>query len=461
MWQADRKNPHRRTPAGLLSVYIGERDVAWAVATRRRGASSTETLPVRVPISALFPASPAARLQALAAVLAGIERGVARRLRFIVADSWLATAIVPWRAGAAHVAQEQAHARDCLLALGHEVPGEDTIRVDSAPFRSARLCIAYPAVLLALLRDCAQRLRLPLVSVQPLSQVARGLAGSATAAQPLMVVDDGMILVGAATGGAGPRATDLLACTRTGDTAVDYRQWLACWRRACLRHPAMQSQPGPVLLDLRVAANADDTGLPSGWRRAESASGALGLAALLAIAPGPGGPLDALTPVAHWRASVCLAAALLVGAAFLAGDAWRTHARADVLVAGQREAGASVQATASQAPRWPRAELPRVQARDAAIRLLNAPANAPLRALTPPADLAITPQTVTITPLDAGEAGFAVSLSARAQQITDMTRYIAYLQEQPALSSTLLLRHEHEAAGTLHFSIESRWRELP
>jgi hypothetical protein len=410
------------------------------------------TQPIELDGEAVAPAT-AMRRSIEAAVRALVpQHGVTRhpgRLAVLVADAWLAIATIPWSPDLTRAKAAQAYVRNQLTAAGFDVTFGDTVRWDDeAPYGQPRLAVAYPALLFEALRNSAQALGTRLVSVRPLSVAAAELVRRRVDAQveavgivagdtlSLLQVQSGhLTMAGQAHHGLGP--AERTARVRT------------LWRRQQLRYPASaRIAPLHVLnLDrepLGGEGGQDDDSLslvewPGPASTLEPA--ALGVAEEAPEAS----PLDALVVTRGGSVGWVLAGALMVLAVAMTVNANRLAAMARV------QETELVSRTSALDPPVPaaltREESRRARAVNAAIRELNLPIGAVLRALTPPRDIRIALLGIDVDHREIGEGPAdepisTLKLTVESPTGAEMARYVAYLAGRTPLSAVYLVRHE-------------------
>jgi hypothetical protein len=151
-------------------------------------------------------------------------------------------------------------------------------------------------------------------------------------------------------------------------------------------------------------------------------------------------------------------------AAALGGHAFRlSHVAGTLELAAERQARMPALPVP---PKWTREELGRVRAVNAAIREINLPIGAVLRALQPPRDIrvallgiAVEPTSADLGSADAQRA--TLKISAESASGTEMTRYVGYLAGRPPLERAYLVSHVVEAGSAYpyRFTVEVAWRE--
>ncbi|NHZ65964.1 hypothetical protein [Massilia genomosp. 1] len=384
-------------------------------------------------------------------------------MRVVVADNWLTSATLPWSSVVERGVGLDGAARARLAAAGAEIGGADTVRVDPAPFGAPRAVHAYPAVLLALLNQTAARLGTPLASVLPLSvacwEYARRHGARAPAA--LAVQDAGLLMLARRADAAARHMADLLVRhAPQPDAAAGSRQLLQLWQRQCLRDPQLATLEQVTLLDL--AADGAPPPAPFVAPAWDSGEGAAPSRALQVAAAAPAHRLDAL-PRRSGLTPLRMAALALLALVTLAALLNAVQASRTVAVLRERlEAAPARASAAAPAPAWSRTELARVQAVNVAIRELNLPFPAILRALAPPPDLRVSVLSVTTAASQSAAQPSHVKLVAEAGSGAEMARYVAFLAERAPFTGAYLTEHEIDETSPgrpYRFTVEATWKE--
>ena len=160
-------------------------------------------------------------------------------------------------------------------------------------------------------------------------------------------------------------------------------------------------------------------------------------------------------------------AALVVVATLMAAQAVRSVMTTRDLT--RALATTQTQQTAGQRTTWSREELAKVQAVNAAVRELNLPIAALLRALEPARDIHVAVLSVETTG-GAGVAGGAaaevggasVRIEAEARTSADMLRYVAFVSERKPFTRAYLTQHEVRSATgerPYRFTVEAPWSD--
>ena len=411
-------------------------------------------------------------LDALLAALQAIQPGpgalAAGRVRVVVDDHWLAVAGVPWSPAAMRVAADQAYARAHLAAEGFEVGPFDTLRLDDGPYGVPRLAVAYPAALVSALQQLAERFGARLGSVLPLSVVAWKFARKVGAgrADAVAVVDAGSTLFVQGGQGGGDGAAAVIARLHAGPGANGLPSALEIWRRLCLRDPRLAGAGRVALVDL---VNAPGSGTPLEppfevvrLPASENASSVALALRLAAAARAAGMPLDALRSVpkqgaVRW-AAVALAAVVAGTAVLHAARTSHTAQRRAVQLQGT----ATVAPPAARPVAWSREELAHMQAVNTAIRQLNLPIAAMMRALQPPPDIRVAVLSVDTADRAAAAGASSVKIVAEARTGAEMARYVAFVSDRKPFTGAYLMRHEIDDGSperSYRFTVEALWSD--
>jgi hypothetical protein len=397
-------------------------------------------------------------LQALAPVLLGMPVcDKVERMRVLLADGWLAACSMPWSAALLRSGQAHAQARARLAQAGFALAPGDVIRVDDAAFGAPRLALGFPAELMGMLAAAAHRNAAQLASVLPLS--AAGWVLAQRHRRPLAALalaDTGMLVVARAMDQRA-RIQDITVRSGAGVTPQ------ALWQRLCLRDPQLAALGEVALLDLSaglaVSPSPPFVALAATVRSDDGATAGLRLAAgsrRLASA------LDAIIAPPAWtrlRAAVLAAAVLLAcGAGWQALQATRSaHAMQAAL-----DSVARPLAVPPRVLNWSAAELPRIAAVNAAIRELNLPFAAILRALEPAPDLKVAVLSVTTAPANASSQASTVKIVAEAPTRGDMARYAAFVAARKPFTGAWLTEHELDETSPerpYRFTLEATWSD--
>lgn len=420
-----------------LLVLAGAQRIVGAV---RRGAGWRDDSRFEIAIGE------AGSLPALIAAIRAIPvcSGVSR-MRVLVADSWLASAGLPWSAAMGRDADARQAARARLSQAGFEIDAQDTLRLDDAPYGAPRLALAYPAQLLSALSQAAAASGARLDSVLALSVAGWSLAGRADA---LALRDEGLAVL------ARGRAGHLDELTvRSGAALQD------AWQRQCLRDPQLAQLDVVPMLDL-LDAGTPVPGAPFVPLALPEAEVAPGLR--LAAARSRRSALDACTgaPSLPPRRAAVLACAVLVA---LAGAGYALQQGARVQAVQQaRQAAQPAVAAAPRAVEWSRGELARVQAVNVAVRELNLPFEAILRALEPPKDMRVAVLGMTTAAGSSGTLASRAKIVAEARTGAEMARYVAFVAERKPFTGAYLVEHEIDEAAAerpYRFTLEATWND--
>jgi hypothetical protein len=382
-----------------------------------------------------------------------------RELRVLVADSWLAAVTLPWSDAMRDGRTAAALTRARLTAAGFVAESADTVRIDDAPFGVPRLALAYPAVLMAALEQLAARSGARLASVLPLAAAGWEAARrQPNATQPAVLALTGAGMLAIARAG-GQRLQELTVRVDAGAGAPQH-ELQQLWQRQCLRDPQLAALGRPGLLDLAGAqplagAWADTIGLPAPQGNAGPG---------LALAAASGTRRSSLDAIQAGRPLTRLQWAALGGALVLAcgalGYGLNAGASAQALQAAL-DAPRPVR-MAPPVPAWSAAETARVGAVNVAIRELNLPFDALLRALAPAPDLQVAVLSVTTTAGSSAATGSSVKIVAEARTRADMARYAAFVGERKPFTGAYLAEHELDESSPerpYRFTLEAMWKD--
>lgn len=411
--------------------------------------------------------TPAVALQALASDLAGGTAPSA--LRVLVADSVLAIGAIASVGQVRQGPAAEAQAREQLRAAGFDVDAAAPVRLDDVAPGQPRLAVAYPPDLMRALAEFAERAGCALVSVLPLSVAAwtAARAGADTRPKALAVAAPGLALVLHNGGGARAACADVVVRTEDPSGALGARRVADLWRRLGLRNPALGNVERIALLHL-LDGTPDPAWHGAGFAVLDPLAGDAAVPPLLRLAAGQPPrrhPLDACAAAPSWTAArvavLAGAAALAVALAWQAGQQTlaATHLRAQLALL---RAPAPV---AASAPAWTREEIARIKVVNGAVRQLNLPIAAILRALKPPPDLRVTVLGVDASSAAASAAPGAASsvkIVAQAASGADMARYAAYVGSRAPFVSAYLLGHDIDGTGagqTYRFTLEAQWTD--
>jgi hypothetical protein len=119
-------------------------------------------------------------------------------------------------------------------------------------------------------------------------------------------------------------------------------------------------------------------------------------------------------------------------------------------------------AAAPRAVEWSRNELARVQAVNVAVRELNLPFEAILRALEPPKDMRVAVLSMTTAASTSGALASRVKIVAEARTGAEMARYVAFVAERKPFTGAYLVEHEIDETAVerpYRFTLEASWND--
>ena len=394
-----------------------------------------------------------------------------QELRVVVADMWVGMANIPWGSPMAHRTSARAFVIEGFKAAGIDVDALDEVRIDDAPYGSARLAIAYPAFLLTQIDQLAGRLALRCVAVRPVSVLVWDVLSGHGSLEAAAVLSDEQVTlaVGASKQRwSRPRLLDVRVEPHSGhqrssqDQSVDSQSLQLIWQRWSLRHPLARNIQAVQVLDAMSIQKATPpmaspfVQASEPWYRLNNNPHWLNrFSNTLA--------LDAMTtPTSrrwwHWAllgVVVSVAVALLIQAANLAFKAQ------DIL---SQLAVQNTPQSPSQTPLWTQDELKKVASVNAAIRQLNIPFEAVLQALRPPRDIrvaVVAVETASESVERTHNTNNTIKITAEAPSSEDMTRYVAFVAERKPFVRAYLIRHEIPDAERVRyrFMVEAQWTD--
>jgi hypothetical protein len=392
--------------------------------------------------------------------------------RVLVADSWLAASMLPWRAACAQDESLPGEARQHLAQAGWgDVQGDELfracIRWDEAPYGLPRLVVAYPAELMRALERCAEVLRLRLTSVMPLSLAAWARAGDRQKPALAVLSSDAVVLLGQRSHGWWRKASvsERHARAVSPHQPKNLSEHLSdMWQRLVLREPQWARVGRIELVNLSAEPVGGEWSAP--FVPAAQPTSMADLFAATATNSNVN-RLDAVRQTA-WRGMAhrwawALLSLLVMGLVLQTVQATRALHRAQTALAA-RSPASSVTSSRPSPVRLTREEHARVVSVNAAIRALNLPVPALLRAVQVPPELKVAVLSVETTG-DPSREQAGLKIAAQASSSADMTDYLAHLLAQKPLTKAHLTQHEWReqphAPGTpqLHFTLEAQWAD--
>lgn len=390
------------------------------------------------------------------------------QVHVVVADNWLAMVGVPWGQSLKSAEGAESYARTQLQEAGFSSAPDDFLRIDDAPFGVPRLVVAYPNALLSACQAVASHLQARLASLLPLSAAAWQVMRDSDVrrSRALAVLDDELLIVARSSSATTPRLGEVTLRVRQNESGMPGSDLLGIWQRLLLREPLLASVESVPLLDLR--RNAGSVWCPvkpfvaidfPGAGKAGTVSPSLYLVASLSLADNT---LDAVLPVptmTSWRWLVLAGTVILAGAMGL----WAEQANMAVGSAtAQLNAAANSEQTPPHTVAWSREEIAQVQAVNIAVRELNMPITAILRALEPPQNIHVAVLSVEMGAAAVGQASSSVKIVAEAKSSADMPRYVAFVAERKPFSGAYLTRHEideNNPENPYRFTVEALWSD--
>ena len=458
MWQADRK-------AYTLFIAIGAQRVDFGLLSRRGDASRWSKKTCRG-----FDLPNDANEAALLRGLTHLERylfahyvhyGV-RDVRVLIADIWLAQVSLPWSAAMKRNESAQENACDMIATAGFKGSWARPVRISDAPYGVPRLAVAYPQAVLATMEKLAARLGARLDSLQPFSVAAweAALPKNRYAFQALMLIDRGWIALLAVPGLQGAQAGEIVARRSSVHETFPFRTVQANWQRACLRQPQWAAFERIGVLSF-AETKSDDVkpGLPfEVFKLRHEDDVDIAPALLLAEKVKPAcHALDAV--FRHAPPSTAQRVALALCTLLIAAMSALLFSNARSIDAFNAHLGDMRPLVKQAIPEsaWSREESSRIRAVNTAIRELNLPIGAILRALQPPQELHVA-----VLGVDAasGASARTIRVTAEAPTGEDMAQYVKFISERHPLFSAYLIRHEIIETASGHpyrFTVDAQW----
>lgn len=399
-------------------------------------------------------------------VPADFAQGVAvtRGLAVMVADRWLAHAVVPWSDALLDTSGVAAYARGQFLGAGFPDDPDQVVRIDAAPYGRPRLAIGYGSAVLSVLEAFAKRLGVPLFSVMPMS-VSGWEFASRRAARPVqalgVVMDADVALVGNDERGVAARYPSSHHLRPRTDAASGNADLAQLWDRLCLRQPQWAEVGEPAMLHLAGHGEADPQSCAP--FKPLTKVGDQRISAGDVLAAQAGGTLHALDAVgkrAVGGAAHVTLLVLTVLAAAVSGWAALQSAQAATQAQARYEEMSAGPAAAPEV-RLTREEVARIKGVNAAIRELNLPIEALLRSLQPPDTIQVAVLNVQ-TAAQSADGGSGLKIVAQALSSADMARYVAYVAGRKPFTDAYLTRHQEirDAGETQYrFTVETRWKD--
>ena len=459
-------------PHTTLWVFIGTRRIDFGVFHNhgRSWVAQGEIGHIDIKASADRPSLP----DLLAALPDHPPTAAAASLRVVVADSWLAIAVMPWHTALRSKDAARHHALEALRTKGFAVSSEDVIEIDTAPYGMPRLAVAYPHRLVDALQQWTDRGGMRFNSLLPLtifiwSRIpregrvpARGFAWFAEGILAFAACRRVGRLVQISLSDFSLRPISMM------ETPVQCLP--AIWNRLCLREIGWSALPEVPVLE--ASSRPDGAALPPPfttlmeWPDGTQPAERSAVFALLSAWPGQyvgRHPLDGQCgrgerawTLRHWAVTGLLTAGLLFCVVHAAQQWIALHALRGQIATLSRPPAVTLEAQA-----WTREERLQIQAVNAAARELNWPVNEVLRSLVPPQDVAVGLLGIE-TSGSVSRAGQRpeIRITALARTGSDMTRYVSFVSQQAPFVQAYLTRHEVLAeAGELRyrFTVDAEW----
>lgn len=453
----------RATSHQTLLVFVGIERVECALinASHKRSANWVQGSFTHTPITQEGLADAFYTLtSALQQVQASISSPVIHEVRVVVADNWLAMAGIPWSSQLSHPKSAELYARNQLANLGFDgLAKEDLIRFDDQPYGAGRIAIAYPVELISAIEMLAYNFKADLSSILPLSIASREMIYLLSKQRPraLALVDKGLLLI-LRSG----QQSDITVRTGADFFPTGRKHLHNIWQRLCLRDPQLFWQDVP-LIDLSEK-NSPAPAAPFASFEIPQTAQVNSPARLRVVAHTRNVQHAADACLSKPYASTlrllsCVAAvtALLMMIFFY----WQTQITSQYLNTQVAHLTEQPRTEAAQQI-WTRDELTRVQAVNTAVRELNTPIYAILRALEPPQHIRISILTVDAQAGTESTPESTIRITAEVPSTADMASYAAYIANKAPFTSAYITRHEAKQgnAGKVYtFTMEAQWSE--
>ncbi|MCL2876052.1 MAG: hypothetical protein FWF12_07140 [Betaproteobacteria bacterium] len=454
MWQADRK-------VYTLFIAIGAQRVDFGLLRRVRKSSQWSKKTCQG-----FDLPTDADETVLLMSLAKLERGLSARyahcsvrdIRVLIADVWLAQVNLPWSDAMKRNESAQENAWSMITLAGFRGNWAKPVRIDDTPYGVPRLAVAYPQTVLAALEKLASSLDARLSSLLPFSVAAWETVLPNRSIQALALVDHGWLALLAAPGTQGMHISEIVARRRSARETLPLQAMQVSWQRACLRQP--QWAAGRVgVLSLAEAEPGDVKPDPSfdTIKFQHEISADVAPALLLAKqARSVCHALDAVSQRPPPSSAQYVALAFCALLAVVISVLLFLNAQSIDESAARLEEVRPLKQVVFE-PAWNREELSKVRAVNTAVRDLNLPVGAILRALQPPPELRVAVLGVDTV---SGESSRTIKVTAEAPAGEDMARYVGFISGRYPLVGAYLAQHEIIETANGHpyrFTIDVQW----
>jgi hypothetical protein len=392
---------------------------------------------------------------------------VIRRLRIIVADQWLAAVTVPWSRSVKEAGSAESYARSQLVAAGFDIESSDVVRLDESGFGKPRIAMSYPGALVQTILSFGKKLDAANTSILPMSSVIwSGVKQQQRGELPaLALLHDGSTLIMRSDGQAGRRMQEVVVRNTASNLSLSLQSLREQWQRTRIRDQRVSpSQHLPILNLGRedISLTESDTDLVElrlpNYARHPVVSPSLQIVALSEDAPVPLDALPQTQSTSFFKNMLSVAAMGLAGV--MVFQAGQTQSQLQSIETRLDIKPAPV--TQNNKVSLSREETARVSVINKAVRELNMPISALLRALNPPRDIKVA--ILSVETASAGQTSEAkqatVKIQAEARSDADMTRFVAYVAERQPFVGAYLTRHEVIESlpeKPYRFTVEATW----
>ncbi len=394
---------------------------------------------------------------------------IVRRLQLIVADQWLAVTTVPWSPSVKDDASANSYARGQLIAAGFVLDPADTVRLDESAYGKPCLAVSYPSTLLQVVNLWREKIGAASVSILPMSTVMwHGVRQQRRGKMPALgLMYDGLTLIMRTDEAAGRRVQEVQARSAGDGSSQALQSLREQWQRTRIRDQRLSpmqrlpilnvgrdelslSGPDADLEQVRLSSHAKHPVIPPALQ-------------IAALSQGQRFSLDALPqakPLSLIKAVLALSA--MACAAIMVFQVWQTQSQ--LHTSESRLAIKSEPVPQAKPISLSREDTLRVPVINKAVRELNMPIAALLRALNPPRDIRVAILSVETTgTAEATDSKQAkVKIQAEARSDADMTRFVAFVAERQPFVGAYLTRHEVMESlpeKPYRFTLEATWMD--
>ncbi len=366
-------------------------------------------------------------------------------LRVLVADNWLPSTSTPWNSSStADDNLAKVFALNQFNYAGFNVESTDTVKFLEHSYGKPALAIAYPSALTDSINLLANKLKLQITSILPLSIAAWHVARTDGNQAPVLgVYSDNLLIVSDFSNGLVEVKTRVL-----DEHNHDFLPMIASeWSRIKLRENHLADIESLPLLNLsslgmQTAISYQGVKLLNFLPNLVNKNASLSLnlakkASSVATSADAIAQGRTLTPLKWMVISILLACISFFGA-----QIWYLNQQANDINSSISNSQA-VKLTTPLNNSWTKQELEQVQAINTSIRQLNLPFATFMEALQPPRDIRVA---ILSLDIDAkGEVATKVSrikIVAEAKTAAEMAHYVSVLSHRKIFKGVFLVSHE-------------------